>query len=229
MSGRKNLLAHGAADGLGGRRRAGFFVWAAAPTVRVSPIATASKVAHRIPRLLMSDRSRASRCRSVTPRYIGRQDGNGWRREKPRDGSPGARVAQSMQTAQPVLSTPPALDEGDALRVDVLGAGEQVAPDPRGRGEVRQRRPNASIISQPSYLTSLSVLNVASQFTCPVPGVPRSFSLMWTWASTGATVRIAAAGSFSSMWAWKVSYIVRKFGWFTVRTSSTAAAAVFRK
>jgi Zn-dependent protease len=41
-------------------------------------------------------------------------------------------------------------------------------------------RPKASTVIQPSYLVSLSVLNVASQSTCPWPGVPRSFSEMWT-------------------------------------------------
>ncbi len=41
-------------------------------------------------------------------------------------------------------------------------------------------RPKASTTIQPSYLVSLSVLNVASQSTCPSPGVPRSFSEMWT-------------------------------------------------
>jgi Zn-dependent protease len=39
-------------------------------------------------------------------------------------------------------------------------------------------RPNASTTIQPSYLVSLSVLNVVSQSTCPWPGVPRSFSEM---------------------------------------------------
>jgi Zn-dependent protease len=41
-------------------------------------------------------------------------------------------------------------------------------------------RPKASTTSQPSYLVSLRVLNVVSQSTCPSPGVPRSFSEMWT-------------------------------------------------
>jgi Zn-dependent protease len=39
-------------------------------------------------------------------------------------------------------------------------------------------RPKASTTIQPSYLVSLSVRNVVSQSTCPVPGVPRSFSEM---------------------------------------------------
>jgi Zn-dependent protease len=38
--------------------------------------------------------------------------------------------------------------------------------------------PKASTTIQPSYLVSLSVLNVVSQSTCPSPGVPRSFSEM---------------------------------------------------
>src|SRR5262245_54688150 len=43
-----------------------------------------------------------------------------------------------MQTVQAVLPSPAALDEGDALGVDVLGAGKEIAPDSRGGGEVRQ-------------------------------------------------------------------------------------------
>jgi Zn-dependent protease len=43
-------------------------------------------------------------------------------------------------------------------------------------------RPNASTTIQPSYFVSLRVLNVVSQSTCPSPGVPRSFSEMWTCA-----------------------------------------------
>jgi Zn-dependent protease len=42
--------------------------------------------------------------------------------------------------------------------------------------------PNASTTIQPSYLVSLRVLKVVSQSTCPAPGVPRSFSDMWTCA-----------------------------------------------
>jgi hypothetical protein len=50
------------------------------------------------------------------------------------------------------------------------------------------------------------------QCTCPLPGVERSFSERCTWTSTSLQARIASRGLFSSIWAWKVSYIIRTLG-----------------
>ena len=87
-------------------------------------------------------------------------------------------------------------------------------------------RPNASIVSQPSYLICFSAANVSFQCTCPVPGVPRSFSLMCTCTMLSAAPTIAWLMSFSSMLAWKVSYIMRQLGWLTCLTSVRQSTAV---
>ena len=59
--------------------------------------------------------------------------------------------------------------------------------------------------------------------------MPRSFSETWTWIVSAAHEAMAAAWSFSSMWAWKLSYIIRKEGWSTARTNRAVSAAVVRK
>ena len=96
----------------------------------------------------------------------------------------------------PALPTCAVTFRARPLLLDELDAPACRPPPATGTGRARpcvaaarsgSARPNASITSQPSYLTSLSALNVSSQWTWPVPGVPRSFSLMWTWASTGAS------------------------------------------
>src|SRR5213594_3914141 len=70
--------------------------------------------------------------------------------------------------------------------------------------------PKASIVSEPSYWMVLSAANVSFQFTAPFPGVLRSFSETCTWIRTSAQPDSASVMSFSSMLAWKVSYIMRK-------------------
>ena len=52
---------------------------------------------------------------------------------------------------------------------------------------------------------SASASKTSLHGTCPVPGVPRSFSHVWTWSSRSPTSRIASPSDFSSMFMWNVS------------------------
>jgi len=76
-------------------------------------------------------------------------------------------------------------------------------------------------------IATIIVSNVSVQAICPVPGVERSFSERCTWTRTSEHARSAVAGSFSSMCAWNVSYIIRMRGCPTARTSSARSAALF--
>ena len=86
-----------------------------------------------------------------------------------------------------------------------------------------------SIVSQPSYFTSRSAASTSVHGTWPLPGVPRSFSLICTYFSCFPMPRMAFPKCLSSMLEWNVSYDTPTRGWLTSAKSLAASADVFRK
>ena len=90
-----------------------------------------------------------------------------------------------------------------------IGSGNRSRQTLRGRGQGGQcpaERLDGQIAVVPALLRAR--WKKPSQWTCPVPGIPRSFSETWTWIVSAAHDAIACAWSFSSMCAWKLSYII---------------------
>src|SRR5438876_1233679 len=128
---------------------------------------------------------------------------------------PDPRRALCIVTARrPIPASPPAL-------------GARHAHPHEGAAKIDGEK--ASIVSEPLYWMVLSAANVSFQFTAPFPGVLRSFSETCTWIRTSAQRDSASVMSFSSMLAWKVSYIMRKLAWLTSLTIRAASAEQFRR
>ena len=126
-----------------------------------------------------------------------------------------------------LLQTRP--QEGRSVARELLLARERCSPDLRCGGELGQRVAER-LDHDPAVIADLGErVEGGVPWTCPLPGVPRWFSDAWKWTSTSAHEISAVRGSFSSMWAWNVSYIIRQLGWSTSRTSEAVSSAQFTR
>ena len=86
-----------------------------------------------------------------------------------------------------------------------------------------------SMTSVPSNFTFFSAAAISAQATCPVPGVPRSFSFACMCTMSRPAASMALPRLFSSMLAWKVSIMSFTRGLSIMRISSMACSVRLMK
>ena len=116
-----------------------------------------------------------------------------------------------------------ALDEGEAVAAEAHGVGEEVAPDPGGGGEGGQgaaERLDRQVAVVAARLQARPERRPSRPGRCR--GCPGRSPRRGRGSSRPRTRRSPRAWSFSSMCAWKLSYIIRTYGWSTARTNRAA-------